>query len=115
MNTELEIYLDAIKADYLKWSNRGEKNPIQQVIADRMIKDFNAGLEVLDGKVYLKVITRSSSSRSVHSFIVKEDGPKFKRGDILKTASWSAPAKNKARGNIFGTYHINWTGADYLC
>ena len=41
--------------------------------------------------------------------------PMFKKGDILKAASWSAPAKNRARGNILeGNYPIQWTGPLYL-
>jgi hypothetical protein len=109
MNEALSKYLEAIKEDYRKW-NGSNPTPIQS----EMTKEFEAGLVVEEGSVYLKVISNKGSSRSVHSFIVKEDGPKFKRGDILKAASWNAPAKNQARGNIFGAYRIRWTGAEYL-
>jgi hypothetical protein len=42
-----------------------------------------------------------------------DDDGKFKRGDILKAASWKAPAKNFSRGNVLtGTLNrITWTGA----
>ena len=57
----------------------------------------------------MKVVKISSGgSRSVHSFVEKETGP------IWKAASWKAPAKNFARGNVFdsGTYlnRLEWTG-----
>jgi len=113
----LARYLEAIKADYRKWSNTENMNDYDRVnsVRGKMTKEFEEGLTIEEGQVYLKVITtRSGSSRSVHSFIVKEDGPKFKRGDILKAASWKAPAKNQARGNIFGEYRVRWTGAEYL-
>jgi hypothetical protein len=53
---------------------------------------------------------------SAWGFIVKTDtDKKFKKGDILKCAGWSAPARNKARGNVLdGNYPINWTGPLYL-
>jgi hypothetical protein len=50
----------------------------------------------------------------VWGFVMKADDAKFKAGDILKPASWSAPARNRARGNIFGDYKIQWTGPNYL-
>jgi hypothetical protein len=51
----------------------------------------------------------------VWGFIVKEDGGKFRKGDILKAAGWNAPATNSARGNIIdGGYSIQWTGPMYL-
>lgn len=62
------------------------------------------------GSVYIRVVRGGS----VHSFIVRKDNGKFKAGDILKSASWRAPAKNYVRGNIFTGYAsgaCRWTGA----
>ena len=40
---------------------------------------------------------------------------KVKKGDVLKAASWNAPALNRARGNVFeGLYPMKWTGPLYL-
>lgn len=115
MTNELNAYLDAIKADYLRSSppvTNGDV--IREQVRNEMVYKFVNGLSFEVGSKYIRVVTSNGSSRSVHSFIVREDGPKFKKGDILKSASWKTPAKNQARGNIFGTYHISWTGAEYL-
>jgi len=84
--------------------------------------------EVVSGKQtrkYLPIVKRTMTqrfnsdvtdgSRSGHSFIVIQDDSTygFKRGDILKAATWKAPAMNFARGTIFDptTYtHITWAG-----
>jgi hypothetical protein len=99
----LADYMLYILKDYNRWVSQ---SPTEVRI--RMAKEFEDGLRYEIGSKYIKIITGSS----VHSFIVKKDG-KFKRGDILKAASWSAPATNFARGNVlseeYGT--ISWTGA----
>jgi hypothetical protein len=64
-----------------------------------------------EGKKYFKVIKENS----VFAFIVKEDFKHFKKGDVLKPASWKTPALNSARGNVLsGNYPIEWTGPLYL-
>jgi hypothetical protein len=108
MTLALNKYLEAIKADYHTWNAPPNNSDLIQV--DTLSKEFEVGLHIIETKLYYRVHSRTS----VHSFIVKEDGPKFKRGDILKAAGYNTPAKNKARGNIFGTYRVRWTGAEYL-
>lgn len=100
---QLNAYLEHIRKDYA-----GFMQPNTDTRKE-MVKEFNASVRVEEGRKYYKVIERNS----VHSFICKEDMGRFKRGDILKAASWAAPAKNFARGNILlGTWKaVRWTGA----
>ena len=101
---DMAEYLDTIKKDYA-----GFQKPVT-TFRQEMIDEFNASVRYEVGSKYIKVITGSS----VHSFIVRNKTDKFKPGDILKAASWKAPAKNFARGNIFDkTFdRIRWTGAN---
>jgi hypothetical protein len=87
---------------------------------------WNRVLEFEEGQKLIKIIAytdmgNEDRQRSAFGFIVKEDfsiksttkGNFFKRGDLLKVASWAAPAKNFARGNIFlldENSYIRWTG-----
>ena len=70
-------------------------------------------VEAKQGKKFVKVLSLSHGSRSVHTFVCKVAHDKWKEGDILKAASFNAPAKNFARGNIFdGNFeNVTWTGA----
>ena len=106
IKTSLRRYLDHIYADYTSWMSRGPANSERR---DIMIADFVEGLSFKMGSKYVKVVQKGA----VHSFIVNtNDDPKFAFGDILKPASYSAPARNFARGNIFDeTYGATWTGA----
>jgi hypothetical protein len=67
------------------------------------------------GKKNARVINTDTygTSRSVHTFVNMETG------DILKAASWKAPAPNGLRGNVFNENSdvgvtINHFGAAYL-
>lgn len=71
------------------------------------------------GKKYIKIVAEGSQ-RIVWGFI-NLSNDKFQYGDILKAASWAAPATNKARGNVFKGYevlgkqnHMRMYGPDYL-
>ena len=106
-----------------------------KVMIEAMIEDYNAftaneqmqdkfanGFDIRKGRKYIKVI----HDHSVWAFIVKDDpfpmlvtkkddSGYFRCGDILKPAGWSAPARNKARGNVLdGGYRVQWTGPLYL-
>jgi len=69
------------------------------------------------GRKYVHVIMKhigqfSAGQRSSHSWVMINDDKQFKQGDILKSASWKAPARNFMRGNVLrGTFkNIRWAG-----
>ena len=78
--------------------------------------DKTLDLKLKPGRKFVKVI----EGNRVWGFVAKVDGvhkgvPMLK-GDILKAAGWSAPAKH-SRGSIFDKdFHksFSWTGPNYL-
>ena len=64
-----------------------------------------------EGRKYYKIINNENDRQNVWGFVSKENG------DILKAASWAAPAKH-ARGNIFddglGMSNVGPYGPCYL-
>jgi len=67
------------------------------------------GIEFETGSKYVKIVSISGGgSRSVHCFVEKANG------NILRAASWKAPARNFVRGNVFDqkSYidRVRWTG-----
>jgi len=111
MQNEIQILIEDIKADYLAWtSSYGRKELTETNL--RMIEEFNNGIEIHEGKKYIKIV----SNRSVWGFVVKvENDKQFAKGAILKAAGWNAPARNHARGNVLeGGYTIQWTGPLYM-
>ena len=69
--------------------------------------------ETTAGPKYVRVVRRDPrhGGRSVHCFV------EIATGDVLKAATWRAPAKH-ARGNIwddhYGLARMKWTGPEYL-
>ena len=117
MRKEIEKVLDVMKADYYEWANcRGVTN--DPAAGPNMMKsraEYDDGLEITEGSRYYKIISNKGGQRTVAGFVVKEGHPKFKEGDLLKAATWNAPARNFARGNVFDensykTDSVRWTG-----
>ena len=109
MENAMNNLLAAIKSDYRKWHG---PNPC--VVKTDMINEFENGLSYKVGPKYIKVTTKTRNQEMVWGCVMKADEAKFQDCDILKPAGWSAPARNKARVNIFGDYQIQWTGPNYL-
>jgi len=72
---------------------------------------FRRELTFERGSKFMRVVSvdystsGSQASRSAYAFIALHDFQEpgkcqFRRGDILKPASWKAPAKNFPRGNV---------------
>ena len=86
------------------------------IVADyaRFLKEIDGskdkfGIEFEAGSKYVKIVSISGGgSRSVHCFVEKANG------NILRAASWKAPARNFVRGNVFdqASYinRVRWTG-----
>jgi hypothetical protein len=113
-SSAIENLKEVIANDYYLFSARSEYCEDDKWAEDRA-KTFHSQLSVSEGRVYDKVI-RTDNQRSVWGFIVKKDTAKFKKGDVLMAASWSAPATNKARASIFDdtVNNVSWTGPGYL-
>ena len=96
----------AIVNDY---ERGGDRDP-QRVV------EFAEGISFEEGRKYIKVVKKLGQQSMVWGFIMKEDDKVFQKGDILKAAGWSAPARNRARGNILdGDFSwVRWTGPQYL-
>lgn len=109
--TALEILVGKIKSNYEKHATNNGQKIVTEQMEDRL-KKFNESIEITEGKKYIK-ITKGSS---VWGFVVAVDNDKkFQKGDILKAAGYSTPARNHARGNIFDdNYSVLWTGPHYL-
>ena len=102
--------MNTAKMDYEMWSMRSDKGILSDY-SKREIDEWDSKVKVMQGKKFIKVIKENG----VFAFVMKEDSGRFKKGDVLKPASWRAPALNQARGNVLrGNYPIEWTGPLYL-
>ena len=100
--------LDAAAYDY-------SKNGFKHRTSDEFREKFMVNV----GQKYIKIGRKSDHNNkmgSVWGFVVNtDDDAKFKRGDVLKAAGFSKPARNAPRGNVLdGGFGIRWTGPLYL-
>jgi hypothetical protein len=102
MKTQFEIWLAKVDADRKKRHESGE-----------YYSDYTP-LKVKKGSKFMKIM----DSNHVWAFVSMVDGYHMgvpvKKGDLMKPASWRAPAKH-SRGNIFdGTAKWSHYGPTYL-
>ena len=110
MENALNKLHKAIVNDYARRCERAEYGKPEQVV------EFAENLSFEYGRKYIKVVKKLGNQQMVWGFIVNGEDRVFRKGDILKAAGWSAPARNKARGNILdGDFSwVRWTGPEYL-
>ena len=112
LDLALPAYIDAIDLDYVTWQScLSGRNARDLDYQEKVALEFTQSTQVIKGSKFLKVVKRGS----VQSFICVKPQGKFVVGDILTAASFSAPAKNFARGNILDVTsyenRVRWTGA----
>ena len=101
--------MQGAKDDYIKMSTSGGKE--LDGWSKEQVEQWDSKTKVSFGKKFIKIV----QDTGVLSFVMKEDSVRFRKGDILKAASWRAPALNSPRGNVLtGNYPIQWTGPLYL-
>ena len=113
-----KVFKDYENFSYGMWKRDIEENPKRKdslhSIASESVRKFKDKFRMEETKYYFKFL----SENGVHSFIVKEDTiirkKQWKKGDLLKPASYGQPALNKPRGNILEKYIVQWTGPLYL-
>ena len=117
MKNQINKLLEIIKADYAAYQMmcnwNGTPNPELSDVQKKMRKEFNESLHYVEGKKYIKILKEGS----VWGFVVNvDDDKKFRKGDILKAASYNTPARNKPRGNVLDNdfLMVRWTGPAYL-
>ena len=108
--------IKAANADYCDRSYRGDIH--EGKVSDHVLKmqeDFKNGWTIKEGKKYIGIYKTLGNQSSIWGGVVKEDGGRFKKGDILKAAGYGKYAMNAPRGNVLeGNFSVSWTGANYL-
>ena len=109
LNDGITNMMEGAKNDYIRMSTLGGKE--LEGYSKEQVEKWDSNTRVSFGKKFIKIV----HDTGVFAFVMKEDSGRFKKGDILKAASWRAPALNSPRGNVLtGNYPIQWTGPLYL-
>jgi len=112
MKEAIENLMTRIVEDYNNWTNICAKGELSEHNL-AMMREFEEKVTYKEGNKYIRLF----QGGSVWGFVVNtENDKKFNYGDILMAAGYNAPARNKARGNIFDleNLRVQWTGANYL-
>ena len=106
-DSALNRLVENINKNYMGWRTRSKYDDTPGAFPD-------VDITIKPGRKFIKIIR----DNSVWGFVAKADGTHMgvpmKMGDVLKAASYNAPAKH-TRGNIFDNKqdYFRWTGPDY--
>jgi hypothetical protein len=110
LNEGIQKAVDAMQQSYINLYKDSEASRTRKEFADEQVHKFISTTRITVGRNYTKV----SADGSVKFFVVNKPTKGFKVGDVLKAATWRAPATNFARGNVCeGKFDITWTGVRY--
>jgi len=105
--------IKAANADYCDRNSYGSEEKSET--RTKMEEQFVNGWTIKEGKKYIGIYKTLGNQQSIWGGVVKEDGGRFKKGDILKAAGYGKYAMNAPRGNVLeGNFPVVWTGANYL-
>ena len=106
--------IKAANADYCD-STSYDGSKTKSDVRLEMEEKFKNGWTIKNGQKYIGIYKTMGNQQSIWGGVVKKDGGKFKKGDILKAAGYGKFAMNSARGNVLeGNFGVVWTGANYL-
>jgi len=111
----VEQVVETMKQSYIDWATH-DGNKVLSEYNKEVVDNWN--IEIKEGPNYIKLVKKDHKSSfdggSVNGFIVKKATKGFVEGDMLKAASYKAPATNFKRGNVFtdakNTNIARWTG-----
>jgi len=106
MEEGIALAVEKMILDYMEFCSRDEMK--RRFISSIKIEQLQKWVKITaDNGVKMFIVTAPNVERNGTSGL-------FEIGDILKPASYKAPTKNFARGNVFkpgGLKSIRWTGA----
>jgi hypothetical protein len=109
----IENVLNKMACDYANWSQRAQEiaqyDHNQKKVWVHWYDEYKVATEFKIGRTYVKLIHKGSAKGFI---VISKKDKKFEYGDLLMAASWAAPARNFARGNVFTNMPdvIQWTG-----
>lgn len=107
MDLALTEYMDRIQVSYNEFRGKTE-DWLKSINSGSVPQRDQLNITFVRGSKFFKCVVNGSA----HSFICRKAHDQWCVGDVLKAASWAAPAKNFARGNVLAQNYdtLSWTG-----
>jgi hypothetical protein len=109
----IENVLNKMAVNYADFQQQSQERNQYEHLKDKVwahwYDEYKVQTEFKVGRKYTKLWFNNSVTGFI---VISRNDKKFEYGDLLMAASWSAPARNFARGNVFTNMPktIQWTG-----